>query len=450
MVRGRRPTTKGKRPTATAARNGRRVEAAKTLRRTMAMKARAGSYRKVATSLKGDNGGQKPPETADWRERRQSRIRKEPAVNQGITFVGMDAHKKSISVAMLLPGQPKPIEWQVTNEPGAVKRMVRKIEREAPGEVRMCYEAGPCGYALQRQITDAGEASCMVVAPSLIPTKPGERIKTDRRDARKLAELFRAGLLTEVQPPSEADEAARDLCRAREDAREDLHRCRHRLSKMLLRRGIACAGIRNWSQAHRRWLKQHRFDNPIDQAIFDDYLLAIEHVDARHQELVKRIEQLSIEAPYAEPVAALRCFRGIDTITAMTIVTELHGFARFTSPRGLMAYLGLVPSEYSSSDSTRRGSITKTGNGHARRVLIEASWNYRHRPQQYRTLKNRRKGQSPAVIAIADRAMLRLHHRYHRLTAKGKPPAKAVVAVARELVGFIWAVLYPFAQKVAA
>jgi transposase len=398
----------------------------------------------------GDDGGEKPPQIADWRTRRQSRIRQEPAVSQGITFVGLDAHKKSISVAMLLPGQEKPVEWQVANEPGAVKRMVRKIEREAPGEVRCCYEAGPCGYALQRQITDAGEMSCMVVAPSLIPRKPGERIKTDRRDARKLAELFRAGLLTEVQPPTEADEAARDLCRAREDAREDIHRCQHRLSKLLLRRGIVYTGKRNWSKAYRAWLKEQRFESVVDQAVFNDYLLAVEQVETRHEELVRQIEELSGQAPYAEPVAALRCFRGIDTITAMTIVTELHGFARFTSPRGLMAYLGLVPSEHSSSDSKRRGSITKTGNGHVRRVMVEASWSYRHRPQVPKALRKRRRNQPAAVIAIADKAMLRLYRRFQRMTAKGKPTPKAVTAVARELVGFIWAVLYPLSQKAAA
>src|SRR5687768_8565753 len=194
-------------PTATAATKQRRGRVPTAARRSATVEGRASSCRKVAPSSMGDDGGQKPPQTADWRTRRQSRIRQEPAVSQGITFVGLDAHKKSISVAMLLPDQEKPVEWQVANEPGAVKRMVRKIEREAPGEVRCCYEAGPCGYALQRQITDAGQMSCMVVAPSLIPRKPGERIKTDRRDARKLAELYRAGLLTEVQPHTEADEA---------------------------------------------------------------------------------------------------------------------------------------------------------------------------------------------------------------------------------------------------
>ncbi len=369
-------------------------------------------------------------------------------MDKDITFVGLDAHKDSIYVAMLLPDRTDPITWSLANEQGAVRRMVRKIERQAPGDVRFCYEAGPCGYALQRQINNAERTSCIVVAPSLIPSKPGERIKTDRRDAQKLAQLLRAGLLTEVHPPTEADEAARDLCRAREDLREDLHGARQRLSKMLLRRGRIFTAGRNWSQAHRRWLQAQRFEGATDQAVLNDYLLAIEQLEARHDGLMERITQLSVEAPYAEPVGALRCFRSIDTLTAMTIVTELHGFARFTTPRGLMAYLGLVPSEYSSADSTRRGSITKTGNGHLRRALVEAAWNYRHRPSIV-ALKKRRVGQPPEVIAIADRAMHRLHRRYQRMTAKGKPAPKAIVALARELAGFIWAALYPLAQPAA-
>jgi transposase len=320
---------------------------------------------------------------------------------------------------------------------------VRKVERAAAGEVRFCYEAGPCGYALQRQITESGEASCMVVAPSLIPRKPGERIKTDRRDASKLASLFRAGLLTEVQPPSEQDEAVRDLCRAREDAREDLMRCRHRLAKMLLRRGHVW-GERGqaWSHRHRAWLGTIRFDNPVDQAVLDDYLLAIDQVGERLRALCARLEAISREAPWGEPVAALRCFRGIDTLTAITIVAELHGFGRFASPRGLMAFLGLVPSEASSGERRRLGSITKAGNGHVRRVLIEAAWSYRHRPN-IKTLSKRRAGQPLRVIAVADRAMVRLHRRYTQMTARRKPAPKVVTAIARELVGFIWAVLYP-------
>jgi transposase len=366
---------------------------------------------------------------------------------KGITFVGLDAHKRSINVAMLLPGEEKAIEWQVANEPTALRRMLRRMEREAPGEVRTCYEAGPCGYALQRQITASSEASCMVVAPSLIPVKSGERVKTDRRDARKLAFLMRAGMLTEVQPPTEADEAARDLCRAREDAREDLLRCRHRLNKFLLRRGIVFTlGKRPWTVAHRQWLHHLRFDDACDQAVFADYLLAIEQLEQRLQGFVARLELLAQQDCYREPVAALRCFRGIDTITAVSIVTELHSFGRFTSPRKLMAFLGLVPSEHTSGQRRRLGAITKTGNSHVRRLLIEAAWSYRH-PPRVGTLARRRKGQSPRIIAIADHAMHRLYRRYARMTMRGMPSQKATVAIARELAGFLWAALWPLANE---
>lgn len=360
---------------------------------------------------------------------------------QGITWVGLDAHKNAISVAMYLPEAKQPTEWQIANEPKAVRRLVRKVEREAPGEVRFCYEAGPCGYSLQRQITESGEASCMVVAPSLIPRKPGERIKTDRRDARKLGEMFRAGLLTEVHPPTEADEAARDLCRAREDAREDLGRCRHRLSKLLLRRGISMGpGKKAWTQRHQVWLRGIRFEHRFDQVLFDDYLLAMEQVEERLRALNAAIVELSVDPQYAQAVGALKCFRGIDTLTATVLVTELHAFGRFTSPRGLMAFLGLVPSEYSSSDKRRQGAITKAGNGHARRVLIEAAWHYRHRPG-LSALRKRREGQPATVIAIADRAMQRLNRRFSRMAARNVPSTKIAVAVARELTGFVWAAL---------
>lgn len=407
----------------------------------------ADSFRRVAESDKGDGGGQKPPSKRGLAPGRQSRIREEPAVKQGITFVGLDAHKKSINVAVVSPGGELE-EWQLANERAAVKRMVRKILRESQGEVHFCYEAGPCGYALQRQIESYG-AICAVVAPSLIPIKPGERIKTDRRDARKLAMLLRAELLTEVQPPSEAEESVRDLSRAREDAREDLMRCRHRLVKMLLRRAIRFeGGKRAWSLAHRRWLRQLRFDDATQQNVFDSYLLAVDHVEERLKALDAKLLEVSLQAPYAEPVAALRCFRGIDTVTAMTIVSELHTFGRFHSPRQLMAYLGLVPSERSSSDRRRLGGITKTGNSHVRRVLVEAAWDYRHRPN-VQSLRKRRQGQPPAVIAVADRAMQRLHQRFTRMTRAGLIPQIAAVAIARELVGFIWAVLYPLALPVA-
>jgi transposase len=354
----------------------------------------------------------------------------------------LDAHKETISVAMLLPGQVAPVEWTCDNEKASVRRMLRKVQRQDAGEVRFCYEAGPCGYALQRWIRDEGFV-CVVVAPSLIPRKAGDRIKTDRRDARKLAELYRAGLLTEVHPPTEADEAVRDLCRAREDAHEDVVRCRHRLSKLVLRRGLLWQdGKKAWSHGHRLWLRSLTFEHREDQLVLDDYLLAIEQVEARLKALDEHIERVSQDARYATVVGALRCFRGIDTLTAMTLVAELHDFMRFESARGLMAYLGLVPSEHSSGGKEHRGEITKAGNRHVRRLMIEAAWHYRHRPGA-RSLQARRKGQPAHAIALADKAMSRLHRRFARMVEKGKPRPKVAVAIARELTGFIWAAMRP-------
>ena len=361
-------------------------------------------------------------------------------MEKGITYVGLDAHKVAINVAMLLPGESRPVEWQTSNDAAAVRRLVRKVQRAAGGEVRFCYEAGPCGYALQRWIR-AMDVVCVVVAPSLIPRKPGERVKTDRRDARKLAELFRAGLLTEVHPPTEEDEAARDLCRAREDAHADLVRTRHRLSKLLLRRGWTwMGGKKMWGQGHRLWLRSLRFEHKEDQWVLEDYLLAVEQLEERLRALDAQIEQVSQDVRYASVVSALRCFRGIDTLTAMTLVAELHDFMRFDSARGLMAYLGLVPSEHSSGGKEHRGEITKAGNRHVRRLLIEAAWHYRHRPSVL-SLRKRRRGQSPRIIAIADKAMHRLHRRFNRMLERGKPRPKVAVAIARELTGFVWAAM---------
>jgi transposase len=356
-----------------------------------------------------------------------------------ITSVGIDAHKRELHVAMLIGAAATPVTWVVENDPKAIERLHRKLEREAAGPVRVCYEAGPCGYALQRQLSK-GRVSCVVIAPALMPRKPGDRVKTDKRDARKLAELFRAGLLTAVQPPTPAEEAVRDLCRARDDAREDVQRARHRLGKWLLRRGLHFAG-KNWTKAHRQWIKTITWEHAAERAVVDDYLLAIEQVENRLVELDARVTETAQTDPYREPVAWLRCFRGIDTLTAMLILAELHDFRRFPSPRALMAYLGLVPSEDSSGDRHRRGRITKTGNTLVRRVLIEASWHDQHRPGVGPGLLKRRKGQPARVIAIADKAQQRLCRRFRRLTAKDKPAAKVVVAVARELAGFIWAAL---------
>lgn len=362
-------------------------------------------------------------------------------MKQVTTYVGIDAHKKDLFIAMLIGNQTAPVTWQLANEPQAVRRLVRKLERDAPGPVQMCYEAGPCGYALQRQVTTA-RVTCQVIAPALIPRKPGERIKTNRRDARKLAELLRAGLLTEVRPPTPAEEAVRDLCRARDDAREDLQRARHRLGKLLLRRGLHYSG-RNWTRAHRQWVDSLQWTQSAERVVVDDYQLAIDHLEARLIELDTRLAEIAETAPYREPVGWLRCFRGIDTLTAILILAELHDFRRFHTPRALMAYLGLVPGEDSTGEKHRRGRITRTGNALVRRLLVETAWHYQHRPGVGVALTRRRKGQPSRVIAIADKAQQRLCRRFRRLAEHHKPAPKIAVAIARELAGFLWAALQP-------
>jgi transposase len=357
------------------------------------------------------------------------------------TYVGIDAHKKDLFMAMVVGDQATPTAWTSPNEPRAVHRLVKKLERDAPGAVRVFYEAGPCGYALQRQLTTA-RVSCDVVAPALIPRKPGERVKTDRRDARKLVELGRAGLLTVVHPPTPEDEAVRDLVRARDDAREDLQRCRHRLGKLLLRRGLHFAG-RNWTRAHRAWLDALAWTQAAERVVVEDYVFAMDHTEARLLELDAQLATIAETEPYRERVGWLRCFRGIDTLTAMVILAELHDFRRFTSAPALMAYLGLVPGEASSGEQHRRGRITRTGNGLVRRVLVEVAWHYQHRPGVGVALTRRRHGQPSRVVVLADKAQQRLCRRYRTLVAEHKPAPKAVVAVARELVGFLWAALQP-------
>jgi len=377
-------------------------------------------------------------------------MRREPVVDHATTtWVGLDAHKKFIQVAMRRPGEDLQ-EWRVPYTVKDVQKLARKRTRKAPGAVCCCYEAGPLGFTLQRRLEAAkGKAglSCAVIAPSLIPKKPGDRVKTDRRDARKLCDLHRAGLLTEVHPPTEAEESVRDLCRARYAAKQDLHSARHRLSKLLLRRGRIYAAGKAWTDRHRRWLLGLSFEDQVDQVVFDNYMLAIEQIAARVDSLNAALDEVAQSETYAERVGWLRCFRGIDTVTAITVLAEIHDFRRFEHPRQLMSYLGLTPSEHTSAGDAKRGGITKAGNNRVRRLLIESSWHYRHRPAVGVKLRKRREGQSPRVIAIADKAQHRLNRRYHRLTlGSRKPPTKAVVAVARELVGFIWAALRPEAN----
>jgi len=353
-------------------------------------------------------------------------------------WVGLDVHKESISVAVFegTQTQGRPVVT-VPNEPGQIRKLFSRLKKE--GEVRACYEAGSCGYEVYRQLAGMGIA-CDVVAPGLIPVRVGDRVKTDRRDAEKLARLFRAGELTSIRVPTEAEEALRDLIRCREDAREDVLRQRQHLLKFLLRHGHIFRETQHWTLAHWKWLRAQRFEQPLAQTVFTEYLSTLEKTLARVTTLDQEIAKQAEKEPYKALVGRLRCLRGIDTLSAMALIAEICDFARFEHPRELMAYLGLVPSERSSGGKQRRGSITKTGNAHARRIFVEASWHYRHAPARSATMRARWDGQPQAVVDHAFKAQERLHRRYFRLTSRGKPSQVAVVAVARELCGFVWAV----------
>jgi transposase len=292
------------------------------------------------------------------------------------------------------------------------------------------------------QLTQLG-VPCDVVAPTLVPTKPGDRVKTDRRDAARLARCYRAGDLTPVWVPDAAHEALRDLVRAREAATQDQLRARHRLGKLLLRHGIRPpTGAKPWSQRHRRWLDAVRLDPPALQATLDDYLHEVDHAAARRERLERALDAAIAvaPAPLRAVITALQTLRGVRQVTAATIVSEVGPLARFTHPRQLMSYSGTVPSEHSSGASVHRGAITKTGNAHLRRVLVEAAWAYRFPPRCAKALRTRQRGQPDAITAIAWKAQHRLHTRYRRLLGRGKPTPQVITAVARELVGFIWAI----------
>lgn len=357
-------------------------------------------------------------------------------MQKGTIFVALDDSKRTLVVGILRPGVDAPETRSIPNEPRHLRRLCERLTREGP--VRVCYEAGPSGYDLYRQLTALGGA-CQVMAPALTPRKPGDRIKTDRRDAVQLVRLFRAGELTPIHVPDEAGEAGRDLLRCREDVREDLLCWRHRLVKFLARHGRVYREGRNWTQRHWTWLRRQSFTLPALDRTLAEYRCTVEQLLARVADLDREIAALAETEAYRTQVGWLRCFRGIDTLAAMTLLTEIGDLHRFPHPRELMASLGLVPSEDSSGDRTRRGSITKTGNTHARRILVEACWHYRHPPRLGAALARRSQGQPPAIRAHAWRAQLRRHRRYRHLVGHGKRAPVAVVACARELVGFLWA-----------
>lgn len=360
-------------------------------------------------------------------------------MQDSITYVAMDTHKKEHNLALHYPGQQEIVRFTVRNTARDIAKMVKKIVKQAPGEVKFCYEAGVCGFVLKRRIESHG-CKCAVIAPSLTPLKPGDRIKTDRRDALKLLAMFKAGLLTEVHAPDQKQEAARELTRCRQAAQENLKRVRHQLSKLLIRHGYVYSEGNHWTGKHLAWLQSLEFEEPLVQDVFDNYFTEMQHCLQRLASLDKQVEQLADSEPYKQVVGLLRCFHGIDTLTAITVITEIFDFGRFCSPGQLMSYLGLTCSERSSGDRQNKGPITRAGNKRVRKLLIEASWHYRHPCNLSRVLRRRREGQPQWVIDIADRAGQRLRKRYRYLIRCGKIPCKVTVAIARELAGFIWSV----------
>ena len=351
--------------------------------------------------------------------------------------VAFDQHAASVVVAVLLPGQRTPALHTLGPDLLVISRFIERLHLP---EVHCCYEAGPCGFELQRHLRACGIA-CDVIAPALIPRRAGSRVKTDRRDAAGLAVLYRAGALTAIHVPTDAEEAVRDLLRCREDITADLLRAKHRLSKFLLRHGRRCPDAKPWSKRFFAWLAVQRWALPALEQTFVSYRRAIDEAIARRRVVDEDLRAALTLEPLASRVARLRCFRGIDDLSALTIAAELGDPARFVAARQVMAFTGLVPSEYSSGASQRRGGITKTGNAHLRRILVEAAWHYRHRPAIGTSLRPRQAAAPPTARRCAWMAQHRLHSRSCRLMARGKSPQLAATAVARELSAFVWAAL---------
>jgi transposase len=355
-------------------------------------------------------------------------------------FVGLDVSKLKISVAVAEGGRGGEVRFygDIGSSPSVVATMIRKLSK--PGvKLHFCYEAGPTGYELHRQITEAGHA-CSVVAPSLIPKRPGERVKTNRRDALSLAKLHRAGELTAVWVPDRTHEAMRDLVRAREAASNALKVAHQQLQSFLLRHGRLYTGKQPWTKAHSAWLCDQTFDQAAQQIVLEEYRRAIEEAEVRLDRLTGLVRQTAAAWSMAPVVNAYQTMRGVSLITAVTFAVEIGDVRRFESPAQLMAYLGLVPSESSTGERVRRGSITKAGNSRARRVLVEGAWTYRFPARMSRLLKARQGTVPKAARDIAWKAQVRLCGRYRRLIEVGKLKTVATTAIAREMAAFLWAI----------
>jgi transposase len=352
-------------------------------------------------------------------------------------FVGLDVHAASITVAVADEGRGA--AQALGNVPGDFSSLTKVLKRLGPpASLVCCYEAGPTGFGLARRLLAAGW-NCSVIAPSLVPKKPGARVKTNRRDAAKLAHFLRSGDLTTVSIPDEASEAIRDLSRARCAAKRAERVARQQLSKFLLRHERRFTGT-TWKKAHREWIAQQRFERPAQQCVLQDYVAAVALASDRVQRLTQNLADLVPTWDKAPLVTALQALRGIELVSAVTIVAEICDFKRFATARELMAYLGLVPSEQSTGEDQYRGRITRTGNDHVRWTLVEASWHYRRPPNLSKALRVRSATVAPGVRAIGWKAQARLYRRMLRLLSRGKTTQQAAVAMARELAGFVWAI----------
>jgi transposase len=367
-------------------------------------------------------------------------------MSKSTRFVGLDDSKDSIEVAVAELGREGEVRrfGLISNTPAALRKLVRQLGR--PKTLHFVYEAGPSGYGIHRELVSLG-ANCIVAAPTKTPRRSGDQIKSDRRDAVTLARLHRAGELTPVWIPDGETEAMRDLTRSREDAKYAQTKSRQRLQSFLLRHGRRHPGRSSWTRMHLRWLSEQRFEHPSQQICFEEYVGAVEQTTARVERLSQQIQQLIPEWSQAHVVRALSAHRGVSDLTAATIVAELGELTRFDRARDLMGFVGLVPSLNASGQRHRSGAITKTGNAHVRRVLTEAAWAYRHPARRTAVIRRRLEGQPEEVQQLSWKAQVRLCGRYRRMRARGKQHNKTVTAIARELVGFLWATAHLVAQK---